>query len=47
MRVEGVIEHLGGLLDIDVKAERLWTTPTFYDLPAVWLSDLKIEADFH
>ncbi|HEY2731160.1 MAG TPA: glycosyltransferase family 39 protein [Polyangia bacterium] len=46
-RIEGVIEHLGGLLDVEVKAERLWTTPTFYDLPAVWISDLKIEADFH
>jgi len=44
-RVEGVVEHLGGLLDIEVRAERLWTTPSRYALPAVWISDLKIEAD--
>jgi 4-amino-4-deoxy-L-arabinose transferase-like glycosyltransferase len=46
-RIEGTVEHLGGLLNVEVKAERLWTTPALYDLPAVWLSDLKIEAEFH
>jgi hypothetical protein len=46
-RLEGTIEHPGGLLKVDVKAERLWTTPTQYDLPTVWISDLKIEADVH
>jgi 4-amino-4-deoxy-L-arabinose transferase-like glycosyltransferase len=46
-RIEGTVEHLGGLLDIEVKAERLWTTPTLYDLPPVWVSDLKIEAEVH
>jgi hypothetical protein len=45
--VVGTIEHLGGLLNVEVKAERLWTTPTLYDLPPVWVSDLKIEAEFH
>ena len=44
-RLEGTIDHLGGLLNVEVKAERLWTTPTRYDLPAVGLSDLKIEAE--
>jgi 4-amino-4-deoxy-L-arabinose transferase-like glycosyltransferase len=46
-RIEGTVEHLGGLLDVEVNVERLWTTPTQYDLPAVWLSDLKIEAEVH
>jgi 4-amino-4-deoxy-L-arabinose transferase-like glycosyltransferase len=44
-RIEGTVEHLGGLLDIEVRAERLWTTPSRYSLPAVWISDIKIEAD--
>jgi 4-amino-4-deoxy-L-arabinose transferase-like glycosyltransferase len=44
-RVEGTVEHIGGLLDIDVRIERLWTTPTQYALPAIWISDLKIEAE--
>lgn len=46
-RLEGAIEHPGGLMKVEVKAERLWTTPTQYDLPTVWISDLKIEADVH
>jgi 4-amino-4-deoxy-L-arabinose transferase-like glycosyltransferase len=44
-RLEGIVEHLGGLLDLEVRAERLWTTPSRYSLPPVWISDLKIEAD--
>jgi 4-amino-4-deoxy-L-arabinose transferase-like glycosyltransferase len=44
-RLEGTIEHLGGLLDVELRAERLWTTPTQYELPTVWISDLKIEAE--
>jgi len=44
-RLEGTIDHPGGLLDIELRAERIWTTPTRYDLPAVWISDLKIEAE--
>ena len=46
-RIEGTVEHLGGLLNVEVKAERLWTAPTMYDLPSVWVSDLKIEAEVH
>jgi hypothetical protein len=44
-RVEGTIEHPGGFLDIELRAERMWTTPTQYALPAIWISDLKIEAE--
>jgi 4-amino-4-deoxy-L-arabinose transferase-like glycosyltransferase len=44
-RVEGTVEHLGGFLDIELRAERMWTTPTQYALPAIWISDLKIEAE--
>jgi 4-amino-4-deoxy-L-arabinose transferase-like glycosyltransferase len=44
-RVEGTVEHLGGWLDVEVRVERLWTTPTRYALPAIWISDLKIEAE--
>jgi 4-amino-4-deoxy-L-arabinose transferase-like glycosyltransferase len=44
-RVEGIVEHLGGLMDIEIRAERLWETPSRYSLPVVWISDLKIEAD--
>jgi hypothetical protein len=44
-RIGGIVEHLGGPLHVEVAAERLWTTPTRFDLPAVWISDLKIEAE--
>ena len=44
-RLEGTLDHLGGPLNVEVKAERLWTTPTRYELPAIGLSDLKIEAE--
>ena len=44
-RIEGTVEHLGGWLDVEVRVERLWTTPTRYALPAIWISDLKIEAE--
>jgi 4-amino-4-deoxy-L-arabinose transferase-like glycosyltransferase len=46
-RLSGVVEHLGGPMRVELGAERLWLAPTFYDLPAVWVSDLKIEADVH
>jgi hypothetical protein len=45
--LSGVVEHLGGTLRLEIGAERVWTTPSFFDLPAVWISDLKIEADVH
>jgi hypothetical protein len=32
---------------VELGAERLWLAPTFFDLGAVWASDLKIEADVH
>ena len=28
-------------------AERIWATPTVFDLPTLWVSDLKIEAELH
>jgi hypothetical protein len=46
-RIGGVVEHQGGHLTIEVRAERLWTTPAFFAVPTVWLSDLKIEAEVH
>ncbi len=45
--LSGVVEHLGGPMRIELGAERLWLAPTFFDLGAVWASDLKIEADVH
>jgi 4-amino-4-deoxy-L-arabinose transferase-like glycosyltransferase len=44
-RIGGSIEHPGGPLTVEVRAERIWTTPTRYDLPSVWITDLKIEAE--
>jgi 4-amino-4-deoxy-L-arabinose transferase-like glycosyltransferase len=44
-RVEGVIAHQGGELRVELHAERLWIAPVFYDLPPLWISDIKIEAD--
>jgi 4-amino-4-deoxy-L-arabinose transferase-like glycosyltransferase len=44
-RIGGTVEHPGGWLHVEVVAERLWTTPTRFELPAVWISDLKIEAE--
>ncbi|HEX4406826.1 MAG TPA: glycosyltransferase family 39 protein [Polyangia bacterium] len=46
-RLSGVVEHLGGALRLEIGAARVWTTPSFFDLPSVWISDLKIEADVH
>jgi 4-amino-4-deoxy-L-arabinose transferase-like glycosyltransferase len=46
-RIGGIVEHQGGHLGIEVKAERLWTTPAFFAVPTVWMSDLKIEAEVH
>jgi hypothetical protein len=46
-RLEGVFEHEGGNLRIEAHAERIWITPTAFDLPTLWISDLKIEAEFH
>ena len=46
-RLLGTVEHLGGSLRVEIGLERLWTTPVFFDLPPVWISDLKIEADIH
>ena len=46
-RLAGVVEHLGGAMRVEVGAERLWLAPTFFDLPPIWVSDLKIEADVH
>jgi 4-amino-4-deoxy-L-arabinose transferase-like glycosyltransferase len=46
-RLSGVVEHLGGPLRVEIGAERVWVAPTFFDLPAVWASDLKIEAEGH
>jgi 4-amino-4-deoxy-L-arabinose transferase-like glycosyltransferase len=46
-RLEGVIEHLGGPVRVELIGERLWLAPTFFDLPTIWASDLKIEADVH
>jgi 4-amino-4-deoxy-L-arabinose transferase-like glycosyltransferase len=46
-RLEGVMEHTGGNLRIEVHAERIWITPTAFDLPTLWVSDLKIEAELH
>jgi hypothetical protein len=34
-------------LRVELHAERLWLAPTFFDLPRLWVSDLKIEADVH
>ena len=47
VRLSGVVEHLGGSLRVEIGTERVWTAPTFFDLPPVWISDLKIEADVH
>jgi hypothetical protein len=46
-RLEGVIEHLGGNLRVEAHAERIWSTPVAFDLPTLWVSDLKIEAELH
>jgi 4-amino-4-deoxy-L-arabinose transferase-like glycosyltransferase len=46
-RLLGVIDHLGGTLRVEVHAERLWLAPTLFDLPRLWISDLKIEAEVH
>jgi 4-amino-4-deoxy-L-arabinose transferase-like glycosyltransferase len=46
-RLEGVVEHEGGNLRVEVHAERIWITPTAFDLPTLWISDLKIEAELH
>ncbi len=46
-RLLGVVEHLGGALRVEIVAERAWTTPSFFELPSIWISDLKIEADVH
>jgi 4-amino-4-deoxy-L-arabinose transferase-like glycosyltransferase len=45
--LEGVVEHQGGTLRVEVHAERIWITPIFFDLPTLWVSDLKIEAQLH
>ena len=46
-RLEGVLEHRGGYLRIEAHAERILITPTDLDLPTLWVSDLKIEAELH
>jgi hypothetical protein len=40
----GNFEHRGGILEVEALAERL---STIGPSPTVWLSDLKIEAEFH
>ncbi len=47
LRLSGVVEHLGGILRLEIGAARVWTAPSVFDLPPVWISDLKIEADVH
>jgi 4-amino-4-deoxy-L-arabinose transferase-like glycosyltransferase len=46
-RLFGSVEHLGGPMRVEIGAERIWVAPTFFDLPPVWISDLKIEAEVH
>jgi len=41
----GFVEHAGGNLRIEVQGQRL--SSAVLDLPTVWISDLKIEADIH
>jgi 4-amino-4-deoxy-L-arabinose transferase-like glycosyltransferase len=40
----GIVEHRGGVLEVEALAERL---TQIGPSPTVWLSDLKIEAEFH
>jgi hypothetical protein len=47
VRLEGVVEHPGGNLRGELHAARIWVTPAAFDLPAIWVADLKIEAELH
>lgn len=44
-RVSGVVEHLGGLLRIEVVAERSWPSPVFVEVPTLWITDIRIESE--
>jgi hypothetical protein len=46
-RIQGVVDHLGGSLHLEIAAERLWPSPIFIAIPVLWVSDFKIESDLH
>jgi 4-amino-4-deoxy-L-arabinose transferase-like glycosyltransferase len=46
-RLSGAVEHQGGNLRVEAYGQRLWSVPTLTDVPTVWISDLKIEAEVH